>query len=976
MLASESDNEKSLSTSISGMVQLLETEEQLIDSVEKYAEELQKKVDALKILAQELKAENQKSLNKREEYLYNPLNGFALIRRMYNDWPKIELFMSKPVGEVYLEVIRNYRPEMPTATDLAEASEALNRLQTVYDLRPADMVKGILNGKQYNASLKSIDSYFMGYYLFSKNLYYPAGFWLYNSIINYEELNNFNSIVDFGKEKPLELYADILVKQNRPKDALSSITQASDLLPTDARLLNRKNEIQQLANTYDGPAIHYPPPVVYNYERGCRGHFSNVTSKMYCIYNTTASAFLRLAPIKMEIIHLEPYMVIFHDVISDQEIEHLKNLARPNLKRATVYNDEKARSLVVNTRTSKFSWFQDNTDEITKRINQRIIDMTGFDIVGSEMLQVMNYGLGGHYDKHFDFFNVTQDTPVVAKEGDRISTVLFYLSDVEQGGATVFPNIQTAVFPRKGSAVMWYNLNNKVEGDAMTLHAACPVIVGSKWVFLIITNEILINAEYYSSVHKMSALMNAELQILNNMETFIRKNENKLEFLKERLKDYEREHEKAVATVPVFFENPVNKYILTKRLTKDWEKIENLMQYQEGEDLLKKIEKHSVKENEFEGAIDGLLRLQDTYRLNTTDIAQGILKGISYNVSFNSRHCYDIGQRALATNLTRLAHSWLKEALNKISTDSEIKLEKLDIELAVINAKYKLGDISGANQTYVDLINFYPDSERIAKLYVEFLGKSKNKTSIKVDYSIDHEPPVIRFKKVNKSILHKYTCADLIRKTPSEERQLRCRYMTETNPFLRLAPIKLEEMNHDPLLVVFHDVISDQEIAIVKNLTTRIRRAKIFSGNKSTVSEVRTSQFTFIKVHKHPVLSVIDRRIEDMTNLNMKYSEDHQVANYGIGGHYGPHRDYFSLLHLTDVEQGGGTAFPYMKQHLLPKKGSAAFWYNLHASGVRDKRTLHGACPIVVGSKWVLNRWIREHGQSDRRPCPLVNDSL
>lgn len=59
--------------------------------------------------------------------------------------------------------------------------------------------------------------------------------------------------------------------------------------------------------------------------------------------------------------------------------------------------------------------------------------------------------------------------------------VLLKLTDVDQGGATVFPNIQTAVYPRKGSAVMWYNLNNKGEGDWQTLHAACPVIVGSKW---------------------------------------------------------------------------------------------------------------------------------------------------------------------------------------------------------------------------------------------------------------------------------------------------------------------------------------------------------------------------------------------------------------------------------------------------------------------------------------------------------------
>jgi prolyl 4-hydroxylase len=33
------------------------------------------------------------------------------------------------------------------------------------------------------------------------------------------------------------------------------------------------------------------------------------------------------------------------------------------------------------------------------------------------------------------------------------------------------------------------------------------------------------------------------------------------------------------------------------------------------------------------------------------------------------------------------------------------------------------------------------------------------------------------------------------------------------------------------------------------------------------------------------------------------------------------------------VEQGGATVFPEAGGHLKPKKGSAAFWYNLHASG-------------------------------------------
>uniref|UniRef100_A0A915MKR5 Fe2OG dioxygenase domain-containing protein n=1 Tax=Meloidogyne javanica TaxID=6303 RepID=A0A915MKR5_MELJA len=66
--------------------------------------------------------------------------------------------------------------------------------------------------------------------------------------------------------------------------------------------------------------------------------------------------------------------------------------------------------------------------------------------------------------------------------GTRIATALFYLSTPEKGGYTVFSNVKTFVKPTKNDALFWYNLWRSGNGDFRTRHAACPVLLGDKWV--------------------------------------------------------------------------------------------------------------------------------------------------------------------------------------------------------------------------------------------------------------------------------------------------------------------------------------------------------------------------------------------------------------------------------------------------------------------------------------------------------------
>ena len=53
-------------------------------------------------------------------------------------------------------------------------------------------------------------------------------------------------------------------------------------------------------------------------------------------------------------------------------------------------------------------WLSPEDDPLgyVQRIDQRIEDITGLTMSTAEQLQVVNYGIGGHYEPHYDFAQV------------------------------------------------------------------------------------------------------------------------------------------------------------------------------------------------------------------------------------------------------------------------------------------------------------------------------------------------------------------------------------------------------------------------------------------------------------------------------------------------------------------------------------------------------------------------------------------
>lgn len=141
-----------------------------------------------------------------------------------------------------------------------------------------------------------------------------------------------------------------------------------------------------------------------------------------------------------------------------------------------VRNAKTGAGVIINTRISKTAWLTHDDHETVRTFYKRVEDLTGLTSETAESLQVINYGLGGYYDRHYD---ASKQNSTKINNGMRISTWLTYISDVDAGGATVFPKIKVTAWPVKGSAVFWYNLHKNGTINKLMLHAGYSTITMS-----------------------------------------------------------------------------------------------------------------------------------------------------------------------------------------------------------------------------------------------------------------------------------------------------------------------------------------------------------------------------------------------------------------------------------------------------------------------------------------------------------------
>lgn len=316
------------------------------------------------------------------DFTTNPLNAFLMIKRATVD---IQL-ITKRFPEESKEFLHNIEKMQPSEEDLAGAVEGLLRLQTVYRLKSESFVNGFIEYTPTRPRLQVHDifvlgeeafklpdqDYFAQEYLILAKATVKNGFDVYKEVdenVMYRYLaSSYNRTGDFNKA--MEVIEDFESRNPTSKEFKKF---KKSLLEDEENLKNRKITLK---NPFSDEFVKNGKFEVSKeniiYSQVCRGSLTKTPkemSQLHCRF-TFNSPFTKLAQFKIEEANLDPYIVLFVDVLSSDEVEELKTLSRAHIARASTYSPD-LKVQMSKTRIAQTATLSRN-HELTKRISRRI----------------------------------------------------------------------------------------------------------------------------------------------------------------------------------------------------------------------------------------------------------------------------------------------------------------------------------------------------------------------------------------------------------------------------------------------------------------------------------------------------------------------------------------------------------------------------------------------------------------------------
>ncbi|GAB1610839.1 prolyl 4-hydroxylase subunit alpha-1-like [Argonauta hians] len=409
-----------------------------------------------------------------EEYLNHPFNAFHLIKRLYHQWLRIIVKISKnKIQHKGLRLkIDNLIESFPSEEDFIAIAWSLARLQYLSDLDLALLVNGTIKDKHSLEKPTVTDLFQISRMIFNEENFYSASQWLRETLKICKESgqkdNCSEEVLDnhtLNITNILSLLASSLVEMEQYEEAVNVFGEVVAVDPHNKRAQENKNFFEKkLKSKHNVPTKFerkFPEELQEaKYEKLCLKQIVQPvkkTSKLYCYFHPTQKV---LTFAKADILSLKPRIILFHDFVNDNTTDSMKQLGMNQMKSMLEHNIYKYEMQGVSINTNIKLKKQIDLKKHFTNLKNLI-----FPPLEPGVIEIRNFGVQGFFVPLYD---------PVQSLGGQIGSFLVPLNDISEEEQLVFPFANVTTSMKKGSAIFWY---------ARHLYpAVCPISHGSLWV--------------------------------------------------------------------------------------------------------------------------------------------------------------------------------------------------------------------------------------------------------------------------------------------------------------------------------------------------------------------------------------------------------------------------------------------------------------------------------------------------------------
>lgn len=192
-----------------------------------------------------------------------------------------------------------------------------------------------------------------------------------------------------------------------------------------------------------------------------------------------------LSPPPGQTLSANPAVRVHQNFVTDAVCEWLIERARPNLKRALIYDPAGGKDVADHMRTNSAAGFDlVQADVVQVAVQYRMSAAVGIAVHQMEGPTVLHYAVGEQITNHYDFVNprIPNYEAEIARRGERIITFLVYLNDDYEGGETDFPELGLRYHGAKRDGLFFTNALPNGQPDLRMVHAGLPPKNNEKWL--------------------------------------------------------------------------------------------------------------------------------------------------------------------------------------------------------------------------------------------------------------------------------------------------------------------------------------------------------------------------------------------------------------------------------------------------------------------------------------------------------------